>query len=182
MEPEPVEQTAAGAVEDIGAVAAGSSDGDGDGDREQEVEDGADRRASVEIPRAPVTPGALGPFVEPLDPSMVEESPGNIGESSKGAGGCGASRGGVGPNGSPPRDSAKGKGPVVKGEESAEIPIGPVEFRPAAGSSGHRPITKDDFAKFVDDATLDRLLQDNLAVVAAVVAAREERQRAIALA
>lgn len=92
-----------------------------------------------------------------------------IGGSFGGAGESGADGGG---NGAPPTDLAKGKSVVVEEQVSIEILTGPVEFHPVVGASGHRPITKDDFAEVVNDATLDHLFQENLAIVAVVVAAR----------
>lgn len=76
----------------------------------------------------------------------------------------------------------RGKGLVTEVETSGGVPPEQVEFRPAAESLGHRPITWGDFAEFVDEVVLDRLLRDNPAVVAAVLATREDRQRAIELA
>ncbi|KAI8555359.1 hypothetical protein RHMOL_Rhmol05G0168700 [Rhododendron molle] len=76
------------------------------------------------------------------------------------------------------RDSARGKGVVVEEEVPIEVRMGPVEFNPAEGFLRHEPVSKGDFAEFVDDAMLAQLLRENLAVVAA----REERQRTIALA
>lgn len=81
-----------------------------------------------------------------------------------------------------PRNPARGKGVLVKEERPIEVPIEQVEFRPAAGSSGHKPITRGNFAESIDEVVLDQLLRDNPAVVAAVVAAREDRQRVIELA
>ncbi|XP_058224951.1 protein MAINTENANCE OF MERISTEMS-like [Rhododendron vialii] len=54
-----------------------------------------------------------------------------------------------------------------------------VEFRPAAGSSAHIPITRGDFAEFVSEEELGRLLRENPGVVAAVLAAREDRARQV---
>lgn len=70
---------------------------------------------------------------------------------------------------SPPRDSAKGKGPAVAEETSGEVPMEPVEFIPAAGYSGHMPITRGNFAEFVDEGVLERLLRENPAVAAAIL-------------
>lgn len=67
-------------------------------------------------------------------------------------------------------------------EMSREVLPEQVEFRPVVGSSGHRPITRGDFAEFVGEEVLARLLRDNPVVVEAVLIAREERQRAIELA
>lgn len=83
---------------------------------------------------------------------------------------------------SPPKDLAKGKGPVVAEEASREVPMEQVEFTPAAGSSGHRPVTRGNFTEFVDEEVLACLLRENPTVVEAVLTAREERQRAVELA
>lgn len=129
-----------------------------------------------------MTLGPVGPDAESLDMGMVVGGSMVSGGSLGGTGGNGASGSGIRLSGSPPRDSAKGKSVVVETEEPSEILIERVEFQPAAGFSGHRPITKEDFVEFVDDALLDLLLQDNPTIVTAVMAAREERQKAIALA
>lgn len=52
--------------------------------------------------------------------------------------GSGSGGGEVQPE-SPPRDPAKGKDTVVAEEASGEVLVGPVEFRPAAESSGIGP-------------------------------------------
>ncbi|KAI8559988.1 hypothetical protein RHMOL_Rhmol04G0219900 [Rhododendron molle] len=52
----------------------------------------------------------------------------------------------------------------------------------AAWFSGHEPITKSDFAEYVGDDGLARLLEENPMVVVTVLATREERQRQIGLA
>lgn len=90
---------------------------------------------------------------------MDVESSEIIGGSSGGAGGSGIGGDDIGLSGSPPRDSARGKGVVVETEETTEVPIERVEFQPAVGSSGQHPISKGDFAEFVDDAMLARLLR-----------------------
>ncbi|XP_058192021.1 formin-like protein 7 [Rhododendron vialii] len=61
----------------------------------------------------------------------------------------------------PVRDPARGKGPVVEEGAFGEVPMGEVEFRPAAGSSVHVPITRGDFAEFVSKEELGRLLREN---------------------
>lgn len=76
---------------------------------------------------------------------------------------------------SPPRDLARGKGPVVTEGASKEVPVERPEFVPAAVSSGHQPISKSDFTEYVSDDVLARLLEKNPMVVAAVFAACEER-------
>lgn len=55
---------------------------------------------------------------------------------------------------SPPRDLARGKGPVVTEGASREVPVERPEFVPAAVSSGHQPISKSDFTEYVNDDVL----------------------------
>lgn len=115
----------------------------------------------MEGPHTPVTSGAVGPVVEASDPSTAVEGSVIIGGSSEGAGGNGVGSD-VGPSiGPPPRDSTKGKHSVVEKEEPTEIPTERVEFQLEVGSLGHRPISRNDFAEFVNKAVLDRLLRDN---------------------
>lgn len=167
LEPESVNQSAAEEAAGEGSKVIG--DGNGDVVQEQEAEDEIDRRAPMEIPRAPVTSGAVGPVVEPLDDldsSMAIEGVVITSGGFGGASGSGDGGSGVGlSTRSPPSDSAKGKDPVVEEEEPTEVPTKGVEFQPAAGSSGHRPISRNDFVEFVDKVVLGRLLRDNLAVV-----------------
>lgn len=99
-----------------------------------------------------MTLGPVGADAESLDMGMVVRGSVVSGGSLCGTGGSGASGSGIGLSGSPPRDSAKGNSVVVETEEPSKIPIERVEFQLAAGSSGHRPIAKEDFAEFVDDA------------------------------
>lgn len=66
---------------------------------------------------------------------------------------------------------------MVIEDPPGSVSTGLVEFRPATGSSRHAPITHIDFAEFVTEEELSRLLRENLAVVTVVLAAREERQR-----
>lgn len=121
-------------------------------------------------------PEAVGPQIQLLDPSMTLEGTvitggvlgGSLGSSSSG-GSSGAHEE------SPSRDLVKGKASAVTKEKTMEVPAREVEFQPAVGSSGHRPITQGDFAKFVDEAVLDQLLRENPAVVAAVLSVREDR-------
>lgn len=77
----------------------------------------------------------------------------SAGSSSSGDGGGGDDR-----PGTPPRDSARGKDPVVVEEASDDMPVGVAEFRPIEGSSAHVPITRRDFAEFVTEEELGRLL------------------------
>ncbi|KAI8554993.1 hypothetical protein RHMOL_Rhmol05G0139200 [Rhododendron molle] len=82
----------------------------------------------------------------------------------------------------PPRDPARGKDPAVTEEVPRKAPAEPAEFIPATGTSRHDPIIKSDLVEFVGDDVLTQLLEENPTVVAAVLAAREARQRQIALA
>lgn len=59
---------------------------------------------------------------------------------------CSSGSGGDVRNEPQPKDPARGKGLVVKEETAGEVPVERVEFRPIAESSGHRPITRGDFA------------------------------------
>ncbi|KAI8555016.1 hypothetical protein RHMOL_Rhmol05G0141300 [Rhododendron molle] len=101
-----------------------------------------------------------------------------------GAGGSGASSGDVRPNGSLLRDSARGKGTMAEEEETTEVPVDirpeDVMFRPVEGSSGHRPITKEDVAEFLSDMGLTRLLEEYPEVGITVLMAQEEWEREIA--
>ncbi|KAI8555057.1 hypothetical protein RHMOL_Rhmol05G0144900 [Rhododendron molle] len=116
-----------------------------------------------------------------------------VGGSSGGVGGNGAAGDDPGPNGSPPRDSARGKGIVVSEEpveEEQTTEAAPVEireedipFRPpvtAATSSRHVPITKDDIAEHLPDDMLARLLEERPDIGEIVLKAKEERARAVA--
>ncbi|KAI8555058.1 hypothetical protein RHMOL_Rhmol05G0145000 [Rhododendron molle] len=93
-----------------------------------------------------------------------------------------------GPNGSPPRDSARGKGAVIAEEEEptevlVEYREQDIAFRPAASvttSSSHVPITKYDIAEHLPDDRLARLLEENTEIGEIVLKAKEERARAIA--
>lgn len=91
-----------------------------------------------------------------------------VGGSSGEASGSGARGDSVEPSGSPPRDSAKGKGVVDTREETTEVPHefreADVLFRPAVTSSSHRPISKHDVAEHLSDEMLAKLLEDNPAI------------------
>ncbi|KAI8572564.1 hypothetical protein RHMOL_Rhmol01G0209500 [Rhododendron molle] len=100
-----------------------------------------------------------------------------------------------GPNGSPPRDSARGKGVVIAEAEKpteeeqiteASSPVKirerDIAFRPpvtAATSSRHIPITFDDIAEHTPDEVLARLLEERLDIGEHVLKAKEDRARAI---
>ncbi|KAI8555067.1 hypothetical protein RHMOL_Rhmol05G0145900 [Rhododendron molle] len=109
------------------------------------------------------------------------------GGSSGGSGSGGAVGDDPGPNGSPPRDPARGKGTVIAEEEPTEILVEyreqDIAFRPtasAATSSRHVPVTKQDIAEHLPDDRLTRLLEENPDVGEMVLRAKEERARAIA--
>lgn len=103
---------------------------------------------------------------------------GSVGASDSGSGGGG---GNDQPESSP-KDPIKGKDPMVVEETVREVPVEPAKFVPPVGSSRHDPISKSDFAEYVDEDVLTQLLHENPAVVAAVLATREERLKQIALA
>ncbi|KAI8572020.1 hypothetical protein RHMOL_Rhmol01G0166500 [Rhododendron molle] len=111
-----------------------------------------------------------------------------VGSSSGDSGSSGAVGDVLGPNGSPPRDSARGKGAVIaEEEEPTKVPIEyreqDIAFRPAASaatSSSHVPITKQDIAEHLPDDRLARLLEENPEIGEIVLKAKEERAQAIA--
>lgn len=76
----------------------------------------------------------------------------------------------------------RSKGVADGVETTTKVRAEEVEFTPASRSSGHVSIPRGDFAEFASDKILGRWLRENPAVVAAVVAAWEERQRAVELA
>ncbi|KAI8549171.1 hypothetical protein RHMOL_Rhmol06G0005600 [Rhododendron molle] len=120
---------------------------------------------------------AGGPQISRLDPRSSVEGSVVIGLGSIRASGSGG--GGGDQSGQPRRDPARGKDPVTAEETPREVLVKPVEFRPAVGSSVHAPITCRDFAEFVTDEELSRLLRENPVVVAVVIRVREDRQRQV---
>ncbi|KAI8546934.1 hypothetical protein RHMOL_Rhmol07G0158200 [Rhododendron molle] len=186
MEPKIDDQTAATTTENQGVVVAGGGDG-GEG-REQEVGNEEKGHATEENPRATVLPGAVGSIREAEGLGTVAEGSPIVGGSSGGVGGSGAAGDDPGPNGSPPRDPARGESAVIaEEEEPTEIPVEYMEqdiaFRPAASaatSSRHAPVTKQDIAEHLPDDRLAKLLEENPDVVEIVLKAKEERARAIA--
>lgn len=163
---------------DLGAKDLSSSDDNGGHAKGADEE--ADRHTPVEEGRMRVGSEAVRPRVQQLDSRGAVEGIVITGGGFRGGSSSGSGSGGSGVRSeSPPRDSAKGKGPVVVEGASGEVPVGPMEFRPVAKSSGHRSITKGDFAEYVDEEMLACLLEENPTVVVAVLAAREERQRQI---
>ncbi|KAI8535815.1 hypothetical protein RHMOL_Rhmol10G0203600 [Rhododendron molle] len=108
---------------------------------------------------------------------------------SGGNGGEGQQHEGIMAEGTPPRDSARGKGIVAEEEETTDVPVEyreeDVAFQPAvtaATSSSHVPITKYDIAEHLRDEMLAKLLEDNPMIGEMVLKAKEERARAIAAA
>ncbi|XP_058192275.1 uncharacterized protein LOC131309695 [Rhododendron vialii] len=177
------DQTLGEAPSAIGAeVSRGLSGGDG---HAAGVGGGDGWRTPGAEGRTPGVPGSVGPRVERLDPrsgveGVVITGLGSVGASSTGGGGSGEvgdDGGDGGRPGTPPRDPARGKAPAVEEGASGEVPMEEVAFRPAVGSSAHVPITRGDFAEFVSEEELGRLLRENPGVVAAVSATREERAR-----
>lgn len=174
-------QTVEGAS--VSADAEASSIGDGNGSHAVEVGDGGDRRTSVGQGRALAMVGPEGPWVRHLDFRSGVEALVVIGESSTGASGSGSGGdGGDVQTGPSQRDPTREKGVVTVEESSREASVERPEFVLAAGSSRHEPISKSDFAEFMGDDVLAQLWAENPTVVAAVLAAREERLRQIGLA
>lgn len=145
-----------------------SIDGGGEG-RSVEVGADGDRRTPVEEGHTPMGSKVRGSRLRHLDSRSAVVI---IGRGLSGVGGSGSSSGGGDIRAeSPPRDPAKGKGAVVAKEASRATSVELVEFRPAARSSGHGPITRGDFAEYVGEEVLARLLQENPIVVAAILVA-----------
>ncbi|XP_058181267.1 glycine-rich protein DOT1-like [Rhododendron vialii] len=170
------DQTLGEAPSAISAEASGGLSG-GDG-HAAEVGGGDEGHTPGGIRRTPGSVVMVGPLVRRLDPSSGVEGVVITSLGSAGAGGSGSGSGDDGDRPETPvRDPARGKGPVVEEGASGEVPVGEVEFRSAVGSSAHVPITQGDFAEFVSEEELGRLLRENPGVVAAVLAAREDRAR-----
>ncbi|KAI8524921.1 hypothetical protein RHMOL_Rhmol13G0187100 [Rhododendron molle] len=171
---------------DQSAVEVGGGDGD---HNQQQVVDGEEKdRATEENPRATVLSGAVGSSVEPTGPDAVAKDTPMGGGSSGGVGGTGAVDDDPGLNGTPPRDSARGKGAVIaEKEERTEVPVEyreqDIAFRLAASaatSSSHVSITKYDIAEHLPDNRLARLLEENPEIGEIVLKEKEEHARAIA--
>lgn len=167
----------------MGTSAEVGSGGSGSDGHAAEAGTEADRRTSVEEGRTPVGAETGGPRVSHFNLRSGVESLvitrgglGGVGGSSNGGGG------GDDRPVSPSRDPTRGKGVVAAKESLREVPVERPESVPAVGSSGHEPISKSDFAEYMGDDVLAQLLKENPTVVAAVLAAREERQRQIGLA
>ncbi|KAI8536173.1 hypothetical protein RHMOL_Rhmol10G0235600 [Rhododendron molle] len=171
--------------EAVGTSAVVAGGGDDGASQQQEVGD-------EENPRATVPTGAVGSISEAEGPGIVAEGPPMVGGSSGGSGSSGAVGDKPGPNGSPPRDLARGKSVAVSEElvEKEQITeIAPVEireediaFRPpatAATSSRHLPITYGDIAEHTPDEIVARLLEERPDIGEIVLKAKEDRARAI---
>ncbi|KAI8572063.1 hypothetical protein RHMOL_Rhmol01G0169400 [Rhododendron molle] len=185
MGTETEDQTAAMMTEDQGAVVGGN--GDDCGDREQEAGNDEEHRATEVDPCATDLARAVGPRVELVGSGTVAEDSSIVGRSSGGGDSSGAVGDDPGPNVSPPRDSARGKGIVAEEEETTDVPVEyreeDVAFQPAvtaATSSSHVPITKYDIAEHLRDEMLAKLLEDNPTIGEMVLRAKEEQAQAIA--
>ncbi|KAI8563794.1 hypothetical protein RHMOL_Rhmol03G0136800 [Rhododendron molle] len=182
METEIEHQRPAGVVEGINAVV--TSGGDDGESQQQEVGGGDDHRAIVVEPHVTEEAGAVGSSVEPVGSGTVAEGSPTVGGSSDGGSSSGAVGDDPGPNGSPLRDPARGKGAVVEGEETTEAPVTyreeDVLFRLAATSSNNILIIKYDVAEHLPDEALAKLLEDNPMIGEIVLKAKEERAWAIA--
>ncbi|KAI8538176.1 hypothetical protein RHMOL_Rhmol09G0081700 [Rhododendron molle] len=140
------------------------------------------------IRAATVLAGAVGSIVESGGSGTVAEGSPIVGGGSLGDGGSSSAVDDIlGPNASPPRDLARGKGVATEEEETTEIPVEyreqDIAFRPAetaATSSRHVPVTKQDIAEHLPDDRLAKLLEENPEIGEIVLKAKEERARAIA--
>ncbi|KAI8535810.1 hypothetical protein RHMOL_Rhmol10G0203100 [Rhododendron molle] len=152
-------------------------------------EGGEDHRATEPEARPTVTIGAVGFSSEALDPNIAVGGFVVTGDNLGDAGSGGAGGDDAEPSQTPLRDSAKGKGAVIEGEQTTEASESPVEireediaFRPPAGaatSSRHVPITYDDIAEHTPDEILARVLESHLEIGEYVLKAKEDRERAI---
>ncbi|KAI8530384.1 hypothetical protein RHMOL_Rhmol11G0054100 [Rhododendron molle] len=194
------------AVEEVGRTAAEpagvegvvlTSGGDGEQGHGQEAAGGENPRGVESETRARDQAGVVEPNREPEGSGMMAEGPPVVEGVSGGAGGSGAVGDKTGLSGSPPRDSAKGKGAVIAEEQVEEVHIeevrttkaDPVEvreediaFRPPAGaatSSRHVPITYDDIAEHTPDEILARVLEQHPEIGEYILKAKEDRARVI---
>ncbi|KAI8563674.1 hypothetical protein RHMOL_Rhmol03G0127600 [Rhododendron molle] len=158
----------------VGTSAAVTGGGDGGVNQQQEIGDEENPHTTEENPHATIPTGAAGFISEAEGPGVVAEGSSVVGGSSGDGGSSGAMSDISGPNGSPPRDSARGKGVVIAEAEKpteedrtteapspVEIPEEDIAFRPlltAATSSRLIPITFDDIAEHTPDEILARLL------------------------
>ncbi|KAI8530083.1 hypothetical protein RHMOL_Rhmol11G0027700 [Rhododendron molle] len=136
-------------------------------------------RAVEAVPRATDQAGTVGSSGGPEDSGMVAEGLPVVGGGS-GDGGSGDAGGDESePNQTSPRDSAKGKGAVVEGEETTEAPVTyreeDVLFQLAATLSSLIPITKYNVTEHLPDEALAKLLEDNPMIGEIVLKAKEDR-------
>lgn len=174
------DQTVGGGSSSTGARV--SSSDSGNGGHVMETGDSGHRRAPMEAGRTPVDLGSVGPRVDRLDYRSSIEGLVVTGGGLGGVGGSSSSGGGGNQSRQPPRDPASGKDPMVEDEPQRKAHVERVEFVPPVRSSGHKPIMSSDLAEFVGEAALARLMEESPTVVAAVLAAREERLQQIAWA
>ncbi|KAI8562215.1 hypothetical protein RHMOL_Rhmol03G0017400 [Rhododendron molle] len=195
MEHETGDQAVVEAVEITDAAAM--SGGDGEQEQQQKVGDDENRRASEVGPRAIEHATAVGSISEPVGTHTEARASPAVGGSSGVVENSGTNGDETEPNGSPPRDSAKGKGVVIEEEHVEEAQIereqttetAPIEireediaFRPPAGaatSSRHMPITYNDIAEHTPDEILARVLESHPEIGEYVLKAKEDRERAI---
>ncbi|KAI8535430.1 hypothetical protein RHMOL_Rhmol10G0173300 [Rhododendron molle] len=195
MESEIGEQTTAEFVAGRGAEAAGG--GNGRQEQQQEAAGGEEPRAVESDPRARDQAGAVESSREPEGSGMVAEGLPIVDRGSGVVDSSGAVGDDTGPSGSPPRDSAKGKGVVTEEVHVEEVQMereqtteaAPIEvreediaFKPptgAATSSHHVPVPYVDIAKHAPDELLAKLLEDHPVLGEYVLKAKEDRARAI---
>ncbi|KAI8550676.1 hypothetical protein RHMOL_Rhmol06G0126300 [Rhododendron molle] len=166
-----------------GSSGEGNGGEGGDGSHAAEVGGDGNRLTLVDQGRRPMGFIIGGPQVHRLDPQSGVEglvvTSGGLGEAggSSSSGGVGGDRSGL-----PPRDSTSGKDSMVEEEIPRVAHVERVEFMPPVGTSSHEPIMSSDLADIVGEAALARLMRENLAVVEAVLATREESLQQIARA
>ncbi|KAI8547474.1 hypothetical protein RHMOL_Rhmol07G0198800 [Rhododendron molle] len=171
MEHETGDQAVGEAVGVTDAVAM--SGGDSEQEQQQEVGDDEDYRASKVEPRATKHATTAGSISEPVGTNTEARASPVVGGSSGDTENSGTIGDETGPNGSPPRDSAKGKGVVIEEENVEEVTGG------AATSSRHVPITYDDIAEHAPDEILARVLEQHPEIGEYVLKDKEDRAKAI---
>ncbi|KAI8546939.1 hypothetical protein RHMOL_Rhmol07G0158700 [Rhododendron molle] len=115
METQTGDRTTVEEAAGVSAVVTGSG-GDGGEDQQQEVSDEEKDRVTEVNPRARVLSGAVGSIPEAEGSSAEAEGPPMVGGDSGDGSNSGAVGDDTGTNGSPPRDSMKGKGVAVEEE------------------------------------------------------------------
>ncbi|KAI8560879.1 hypothetical protein RHMOL_Rhmol04G0290200 [Rhododendron molle] len=141
--------------------------GDGGDNREQATGDEENRRASESESHAMEQARAVGSSSEPMGTNTEVRTSPTVGGSSDGVDSSGAAGDDTGPNQTPPRDSAKGKGAAVEEEHIEEeqmakeqtMEAAPVEireediaFRPLAGAATSSRHAKEDRARAIEAA------------------------------